>query len=154
MKYRVVLPLIACLLTALLWPAVAMAQSSEPPHPMMHIVERGETVFSIARRYGTTVEAITHANGISDPHHVYAGQQIVIPSSLGPVDSWSAHVVQPGETFSAIAAGGQHTCGLTTGGVVHCWGSNLRGQAGVGTTGIPSKKLRAKQPYWCLGPSS
>ena len=49
------------------------AQSGGPGQPMVHIVQRGETMFSIAQRYGSTVDAITHANGIPDPRQIYVG---------------------------------------------------------------------------------
>ncbi|HEX2040621.1 MAG TPA: transglycosylase SLT domain-containing protein [Acidimicrobiales bacterium] len=36
-------------------------------------VQRGDTLASIARRHGTTVDALVAANGIRDPHRIRAG---------------------------------------------------------------------------------
>jgi alpha-tubulin suppressor-like RCC1 family protein len=39
-------------------------------------------------------------------------------------------MVLGGHTFSLVSAGSGHVCGVAEGGLVHCWGSNNRGQAG------------------------
>jgi LysM repeat protein len=51
-----------------------------PPQPqyVTYIVRGGDTLYSIARRYGTSVEAVMAANGLGD-YNIYAGQQLRIP---------------------------------------------------------------------------
>ncbi|NBT25752.1 MAG: cell wall anchor protein, partial [Actinobacteria bacterium] len=43
--------------------------------------------------------------------------------------------VSGGRTYTALVAGGKHTCGLATGGTAYCWGWNRYGQLGDGTSG-------------------
>lgn len=44
-----------------------------------HTVGRGETLFRIALRYGTTWPILAQANGITNPDRIYAGQVLCIP---------------------------------------------------------------------------
>ncbi len=45
----------------------------------IHVVKPGETLFSIAQRYGVTVAVLSQANGIMDPVILGVGQQLIIP---------------------------------------------------------------------------
>ena len=103
MNRRIVVGLAVWLLIAVLAVPVR-AQSGEPPlQTAVHIVQRGDTLFSIARRYGLTVDAITHANGIPDPRHIYVGQRLVISGGMSTVEETSPYVVQAGDTLASIA---------------------------------------------------
>jgi murein DD-endopeptidase MepM/ murein hydrolase activator NlpD len=44
-----------------------------------HTIESGESLYTIARRYDVTAQAIMQANGISAPDKIFVGQKIVIP---------------------------------------------------------------------------
>lgn len=47
----------------------------------IHIVQKGDTLYSIARRYGTTVKDLCIVNGISEHNILSIGQKIKIPSN-------------------------------------------------------------------------
>jgi LysM repeat protein len=94
----------ALLAQALLAAAPAYAQTTT-----VHIVQRGETLYSIARHYGVSVGAICAANSIANPRLIRAGQRLVIPvasgapASPGGPSAGATHVVQPGENLYRIA---------------------------------------------------
>jgi LysM repeat protein len=59
--------------------ATAVAATSSPS-PRIHVVQPGEYVSLIARRYGVTPQAILRANNIPDPNYIEVGQELLIPN--------------------------------------------------------------------------
>lgn len=101
-----------CFLSLLLllsgfFPSAVLAQSLsalDADGPTVHIVAAGETLFSIARRYGTDATTLAHLNDLSDPRKLYAGQPLLLPLSEGfPRADWQAHSLGLAETFSLLA---------------------------------------------------
>ena len=45
----------------------------------MHVVQPGETLYSIAVRYDTTVQSLVVANNLSNPNFIYVGQTLNVP---------------------------------------------------------------------------
>jgi murein DD-endopeptidase MepM/ murein hydrolase activator NlpD len=82
----------------------------ETPEPRVHVVRSGDTLFDIARRYDTTVDAIAGVNGISDPTLIVVGERLVIPSDRPeprqtpePSTHRRLHRVRDGETLPFLA---------------------------------------------------
>jgi LysM repeat protein len=97
---KVVCVILLLALSLLARPALAQGQ--------VHVVQRGETLWSIASRYGTTVQAIVQANSLANASHIYAGQRLTIPSGGGGGGNAGAtggsYLVRRGDTLAAIAA--------------------------------------------------
>ncbi|MCX7708077.1 MAG: LysM peptidoglycan-binding domain-containing protein [Anaerolineae bacterium] len=51
---------------------------------IIHVVQRGETLAQIARRYGVGVEELARLNGVANPTRIFVGQALRIPSSAEP----------------------------------------------------------------------
>ncbi|MCP4542545.1 MAG: LysM peptidoglycan-binding domain-containing protein [Chloroflexi bacterium] len=89
-----------------LWPMVPAHASPSNQGTTTHTVAWGETMFSIAQYYGTSVEAICAANGIVNPASIYAGQRLVISAASAPpspATGGGTHVVGLGENLYRIA---------------------------------------------------
>jgi len=54
---------------------------SRPPCRVarVHIVRRGETVYSISRDYGVSPQVLVQVNALTDPNQLFVGQRLVIP---------------------------------------------------------------------------
>jgi LysM repeat protein len=50
------------------------------PTQRTYIVKSGDTLISIARRFGVTVDALSKLNSISNPNSIRIGQELKIPS--------------------------------------------------------------------------
>jgi LysM repeat protein len=73
-------------------------------------VQPGDTVSGIAVRFGVSESALASQNKLNAGDAIYAGQQLVLPDSVGasptPLTPGRQHtyVIQPGDTLSGIAA--------------------------------------------------
>jgi N-acetylmuramoyl-L-alanine amidase len=64
-----------------------------------HYVQHGDTLFRIARRYGTTVAEIQRLNGLGTSNTIYAGTYLCVREAA----TGSSYVVQYGDTLGRIA---------------------------------------------------
>ncbi|MEN6465480.1 MAG: tetratricopeptide repeat protein [Syntrophaceae bacterium] len=79
--------------------------------PSWHIAKRGETLYSIARVYNVTIQALCSANGRSINHRLKVGERVLIPAQ-GPArvkketagqDRFTTYHVKPGDSLTSVA---------------------------------------------------
>ncbi|PKO23787.1 MAG: hypothetical protein CVU38_02265 [Chloroflexi bacterium HGW-Chloroflexi-1] len=80
-----------------------------------HVVTRGETLASIAARYGVSLTALAQANGLRNINFIWVGQVLTIPGGGAPAPQpapvpqpapapvGDTYIVQVGDTLAAIA---------------------------------------------------
>ncbi len=112
--------LCAALLTALALtlPALEEARANEAPFfasvaatrpepaAAIYVVQQGDTLFAIARAYGTTVAQLAALNGIPDPDVISIGQVLTLSGrpEVAAAALPDSYLVQPGDTLYSIAA--------------------------------------------------
>lgn len=73
-------------------PVPAQQASAEPERDLTmvqrdgytHVIESGESLYSIARKYGVTTDSIVQANGLNSPDQILVGQKLTIPGATAP----------------------------------------------------------------------
>lgn len=75
-----------------------------------YVVQAGDTLASIARAYGLSLDSLVALNGLSNPSQIFAGQTLAIPGGTGgpvtaPIASSASqtHIVRQGETLFRIS---------------------------------------------------
>lgn len=57
-------------------------KGEQKPSMTIYIVQRGDTLWKIAKRYNVTIDSIVRANNIANPDSIVPGQQLVIPRNM------------------------------------------------------------------------
>jgi LysM repeat protein len=94
--------------------------------PIHHVIQPGETLASIANKYGLTVQQLAQINNITNPDRILRGDTLTVfamppettapaaeiepaaepeaaPVEAEPIINGTSYVVQPGETLAMIA---------------------------------------------------
>jgi len=79
-------------------PEGAPAEATAPITPKTYVVQAQDTLYSIARRHGVSVDAVLWANNLTDANVLKAGQTLTIPPSTGKL-----HTVKDGDTVESLA---------------------------------------------------
>jgi murein DD-endopeptidase MepM/ murein hydrolase activator NlpD len=78
------------------------------------VVDQGDTLYSIARKYNIPASALMKANGVYDANSIHVGQRLKLPEGTAPVRvasnnafvpvvNASEHIVGTGDTISSIS---------------------------------------------------
>lgn len=114
--------LVVGLLVAVVAVSLSLAPIGRAAGPEWVVVNPGDTLFAIAQRYGTSVQALISANNLPNANFVYSGQRLLIPlgSPVNPAaenppaqnqpnpsssqpSAGIYYTVRPGDTLAAIA---------------------------------------------------
>ena len=69
---------------ALYLPLVNLQAEATDVATSVYIVQPGDTLFSIARRFGTTVDVLVQLNHLSNPNLITPGQELLVPATAAP----------------------------------------------------------------------
>ena len=117
----------------------------------IHRVQRGETLWSIAKRYRVSVDALVRENGISDISRIEVGQRLTIPGSGEGAASGGRgapaprHFLGSGEGAASGAGAVEEFTWPVRGKVIAIFGTRWRGRVnkGIDIQSRPGVEVRA-----------
>jgi len=87
----------------LFWSTLSVGAQQEGPNGPVYIVQSGDTLGAIARRFNVSLDALVSANNISNPNLLAEGDQLVIPGLQGVEGVLTTVSVPFGETLDSLA---------------------------------------------------
>jgi len=88
--------------------AAAAGAATTSGEANVYVIQSGDTLAAIARRFNTTVAELLRVNGLTNPDRIGVGQKLTLPggattSGATTEDGKRTHVVQSGDTLASIA---------------------------------------------------
>ncbi len=126
-------------------PASTTAPTAEPtvaplPTPTIHVVQAGETLSQIAKRYGVSIESLVSTNGLGSADVIRVGMKLIIPSKDGA--GTTGALVKPTKFVASIS---QQRCWLYSGETVIARWICSTGRSGS-VTRPGEYKIQSKMP--------
>ncbi|MDY3330773.1 MAG: M23 family metallopeptidase [Pelistega sp.] len=117
------------------------------PTSGVHVVQRGDTLYSISRRYGVPVNTLLSMNSISDPSQIEVGQRIRVASGASTASSGSRPTAAAPATSSAPARAADASSIAWEwphrGNIINAYSESTRGIDIAGKIGDPVKAAAA-----------
>lgn len=92
--------------------ASANAYPMAAPAYAIYPVQPGDTLFSLAKRTGSTVPALVSLNQLSNPNQIHVGQLILVPAATDNRGSTTNYTIRRGDTLYSLARTYNTTVGV------------------------------------------
>ncbi|AVF05490.1 MAG: LysM peptidoglycan-binding domain-containing M23 family metallopeptidase [Devosia indica] len=93
-------------------------QAAANANAYTHTIAGGESLYTIARKYDVTTQAIVHANGLSSPDKIIVGQKIIIPGRSDLVNAQRVEVASASQETTAPVMPASRPSNLSGGNVL------------------------------------
>ncbi|WP_170926348.1 M23 family metallopeptidase [Devosia lucknowensis] len=93
-------------------------QAAANTNAYTHTIASGESLYTIARKYDVTTQALVHANGLSSPDKIVVGQKIIIPGRADLVGTAPVQVASAAPQASVAGLPSDRPANLAGGNVL------------------------------------
>lgn len=84
-------------------PVLTVRAQDQTPKGPVYIVQPGDYLSTIARRFGISIDQLIQANGITDPNRISVGDQLIIPGLDGISGTLVTKKISFGATLASLS---------------------------------------------------